>query len=218
MIKIAFAEDHALVREAIADVIDRFGGFRVTCRACNGLDLINQIEENGAPDIAILDLAMPEMDGEETAEWLAKHHPQTAVLILTSYDSEDRLIPLVRIGIRGFMKKDIDKADLHTALKDVMTKGYYLGGDTGARLFEYVSGKRVKNEEARDGHPEVSLDGKEIEFIRHCCSDLTYKGIGREMGLSSRATDTLRDTVFNKLQVRTRVTLAMFAMRNKLME
>lgn len=218
MTTVAFAEDHALVREAIADVIDRFGGFKVTCRASNGIDLINQIQASGAPDIAILDLAMPEMDGHETAEWLAKHCPDTAVLILTSNDSEDTLIPLVRIGIRGFMKKDIDKPDLHTALKDVMTKGYYLSGDTGVRLLAFVRGQPKHGKEDEEAPPGPQMDEMETGFIRLCCTDLTYKGIAQKMGLTPRAIDMMREEVFRKLQVRTRVTLAMFAMRNKLVE
>jgi two-component system invasion response regulator UvrY len=210
MVTIAFAEDHALVREAVADMIEGFGGYRVTCRARNGIDLIDQIAVAGAPDIALLDLSMPDMDGQETAAWLIKNHPKTAVLILTSHDSEAMLVPLVRLGIRGFMRKDIEKSEMRAALKEVMARGYYLGGDTGVRLFEFV--RNNPNEYS----PEMLLNEKEIEFIKLSCTDLTYKGIAEQMDLSPRAIDGIRDVVFEKLKVRTRVALSMFAMRNGL--
>ncbi|MBS1565758.1 MAG: response regulator transcription factor [Bacteroidetes bacterium] len=214
MIKVAFADDHTIVREGIAGIIESFGGYKVTCKARNGLELMEQIGRAGSPDIAILDLLMPDMDGYETVAWIGKYHPDTLVLILTSQDSEDALIPLVRMGIRGFLPKDIEKKELHTALKDVVRNGYYLGGETGIRLFEFISGKTEEGKEALD--PRKLLTEYEIDFVRRCCSDQTYKEIAQEMRLSPRTIDSLRDQIFVKLGVRTRVTLAMLALRNKL--
>jgi len=210
MITVAIADDQGIVREGIAKLIEELG-YKVTCRAGNGVELIDQIGIVGAPDIVVLDLSMPDMDGHETAVWLGKYHPKTAVLILTSHDSEVLLVPLIRVGIRGFLRKSLDPSDLRTALQDVMTKGYYLSGDTGARLFHLVRGN--PNDDI-PGKPK--LDERELEFLRLCCTPLTYKGIAEAMELTPRAIDGMRDGVFQKLQVKSRVTLALFAVRNGL--
>ena len=117
MIKVIMADDHILLRNALASLIDKSDSCKVIAEASNGKELIDSIQKDNYPDIAILDLNMPVMDGHETAQYLQKHHPKIKVLMLTMYDSELVLIRLLKAGVKGFMKKDIHPKELIHALQ-----------------------------------------------------------------------------------------------------
>lgn len=103
--KVLLADDHVLLRDALATLIDSFSEFKITAVASNGKEVVSFIENGQLPDIVLLDLNMPEMDGYQTAQWLHDEHPGIKILILTMYDSEIALIRLLQVGVRGFLKK-----------------------------------------------------------------------------------------------------------------
>src|SRR5258707_44251 len=103
MTTVALVDDHAILRDPLARGIDEFEGYKVTCLAGNGKELVEHIGLCGAPDIVILDLNMPVMDGYETAIWLQKNHPRAIVMMLSAYDSEMIMVRLLRTGVKGFM-------------------------------------------------------------------------------------------------------------------
>ena len=105
--KVILADDHVLLRDALAALIDSFEECKIIAVASNGKELVRLIEAGQLPHIVVLDLNMPEMDGYETAQWLQDTHPDIKILILTMYDSEIALIRLLQVGVRGFLKKDI---------------------------------------------------------------------------------------------------------------
>src|SRR5688500_3154501 len=106
-IRVTLADDHILLRNALAALIDSFEECTIINQSGNGKEMINAVTAGIIPDVAILDLNMPEMDGFETAEWLHKNFPQVHILMLTMYDSELSLIRLLQTGVKGFLKKDI---------------------------------------------------------------------------------------------------------------
>src|SRR2546423_4254582 len=103
-IKIALADDHVLLRNALANLINNFTDCSVVIQANNGKELIRQVKEGVFPDIVLLDLNMPELDGHETASLLQENYPEIHVLMLTMYDSELSLIRLLQAGVKGFLK------------------------------------------------------------------------------------------------------------------
>src|SRR6188508_925906 len=109
---IILADDHILLRDALAKLINSFPQFSVIAVSANGSEVIKTIEDGKVPDIVVLDLNMPIVDGFETAAWLKANHPQIKILILTMYDSEIALIRLLQVGVRGFLKKDIHPLEL----------------------------------------------------------------------------------------------------------
>ncbi len=123
--KVLMADDHILLRNALASLIDTFDECSVIHLASNGEEVKTAIEDNQKPDIAILDLNMPKMDGYETAKWLHENHPDIKIFILTMYDSEIALIRLLQAGVRGFLKKDIHPNELKAAILAVVNDGYY---------------------------------------------------------------------------------------------
>jgi two-component system, NarL family, invasion response regulator UvrY len=156
---------------------------------------------------------MPEMDGLETALWLHDNHPQIHILMLTMYDSELSLIRLLQAGVKGFLKKDIHPSELKFALQSVMQSGFYYSNHTTGKLVNLFRNTNGGNNNLQ----KAMLTEQEFEFLKLACSDLTYKEIAQKMGLNPRSIDTLRDQLFTRLDVKSRVGLAMIAIRHGIM-
>jgi Response regulator containing a CheY-like receiver domain and an HTH DNA-binding domain len=211
IINVALADDHVLLRDALATLIKSFDNCQVLFTASNGKEVIDKIEDNQVPDVLILDLNMPVMDGYETINWLQKNKPEVHTLMLTMYDTDLTLIRLLQAGVKGFLKKDIHPDELKFAIRSVVESGYYYS--------HYVTGKVVNlfrytldDNAAKKGN----LSETEIQFLRLSCTEMTYKAIATEMNLSPRHVDSLRDQLFLRLDVKSRVGLAMFAIRHGL--
>lgn len=204
------ADDHVLLRNALASLIDSFGDCKVIYQCGNGKELKTRIKEGATPDVLLLDLNMPEMDGFDTAEWMQKHYPEVHVLMLTMYDSDLSMIRLLKAGVKGFLKKDIHPSELKFAIHSVMESGYYYSN--------HITGKLVNLfRNSADGYQSVQrsmLGEQEIDFLKLACTDMTYKEIAQRMGLNPRSIDTLRDQLFIKLDVKSRIGLAMVAIKH----
>jgi two-component system, NarL family, invasion response regulator UvrY len=204
--KIILADDHILLRDALASLINNFDAFTVTAVAGNGQEVIAALANGCQADIALMDLNMPQMDGYETAKWLAQQHPGIKIIILTMYDSEIALIRLLKAGVHGFLKKDIHPDELKNALLTVAAGEYYYSNHTTvkiASLFRKPSGIE-----------KSTLSDIEIEFLKLASTDMTYKEIAQALGMTPRHVDTYRDALFTKLDVKSRVGLAIYAVKN----
>jgi DNA-binding NarL/FixJ family response regulator len=211
-IHVAMADDHTLLRNALANLINGFENFKVVLEVGNGKELQEALKTAAVPHVILLDLNMPEMDGYETAAWLNEKHPNIHILMLTMYDSEQSLIRLLQLGVKGFLKKDIHPVELKFALESVLQSGYYYSQQTSgkmANLFRTRNGQGMAFE-------KNMLSAQETQFLKLACSELTYKEIAQEMSLNPRAVDALRDNLFQKLDIKSRVGLAMYAMRQGL--
>lgn len=207
---IILADDHILLRDALVNLINSFPEFTVVRVAADGTEVVKEIQAGTVPDMVVLDLAMPKMDGYETAAWLKMNYPGTRIVVLTMYDSEIALIRLLQVGVRAFLKKDIHPTDLKLALVSVANDGYFYSHQTTAKLGSLF-------EKSSDNHQSVDkslLTEKEIKFIKYACSELTYKEIAMEMKLTPRIIDNYRDSLFDKLNVKSRVGLALYAIKN----
>lgn len=209
-IKVALADDHVLLRNALAQLINGFEGCKVVHEANNGKELIAQLQKGNIADVVLLDLNMPEMDGFATTAWLQQYQPSVHILMLTMYDSDLTMIRLLKNGVKGFLKKDIHPSELKFALQSVVQSGYYYSNNATGKLFNLFR----KNNEGGTGLDKALLTEQELDFLRLACSDLTYKEIALQMKLNPRSVDTLRDQLFTKLDVKSRVGLAMVALRN----
>ena len=211
-IKVALVDDHVLLRNALASLIERSEQCQVVLQASNGKEMMQQMTGRNMPDVLLLDMNMPEMDGHECALWLKQKHPDVKVLMLTMYDSEISLIRLLQAGVKGFLKKDIHPAELLHAIQSVVTAGYYYSPQTSSRL----AGLFRENADRSSLLQKVMLEDIEVEFLKHVCSELTYKEIAQRMGMNPRSIDGLRDNLFTRLDVKSRVGLAMYAIRQGL--
>ena len=211
-ILVAVTDDHALLRNALARLVNTLEGYSVLFEADNGKDLRTKIMQHLIPDIVLLDVNMPELDGFETTKWLQKNYPQVKVLVLSMMSDEGTIIKMFRLGAKGYLLKNTEPAELKLALDAIINKNVYLS--------EYVSAKLVSglNKDADRDVSEVVLNEKERDFLRWTCTELSYKEIAEKMFVSARTADDYRQSLFTKLKVHSRVGLVMYAIKNGLVE
>lgn len=207
---IVLIDDHVLLRNGLANLV-RDLGYAVLFEADNGKDFIEKLKPRFLPDIVLLDINMPMMDGYDTANWLKKFYPGIKVLALSMNDNENAVIRMIKAGAKGYILKDTDPSELKTALHHLISKGFYYS--------EMVTGKLIHaiNDPANQDNTTsgiVELNDKEQDFLRQVCTELTYKEIAEKMSVSPRTVDHYRDNLFEKLNVKTRVGLVMYAIRN----
>ena len=211
---IAIADDHRLVAEAFSDLIDKFDTYYVQIVAENGRDLLAQLRNSSpVPDIALVDLNMPEMDGFETAIQLRQLYPGIRVLALSMTDREEHIVRMFRNGARGYLLKGCRSSELRQALDEVMTKGFYYS--------DFLTHQLIRSVNAPEASGPVSyfgLNNREFNFLKMACSELTYNEIADKMCVSPRTVDGYREMVFQKMSVRTRVGMVMEAMRHGMVQ
>lgn len=212
---VVLVDDHVLLRNGLASLIRSFGRFDVLFEASDGKDLIRQLRISRCPDVILLDIGMPEMDGYETACYLSRHYPEIRVLALTMSDADTAIVRMIKNGAKGYILKDIDAHGLERALDAIVDKGYYYSETVTEKLIDTVT---HPDEPVRRFRDILSLNDREIEFIKLVCTEWTYKEIADRMYLSPRTIDGYRDALFEKLNVRTRVGLAMYAVKNGIVQ
>lgn len=208
---VALVDDHVLLRNGLANLVTELGDFHVLFEADNGRHFQQLVSEHGAPDMVLLDINMPDMNGFETASWLQRLHPLTRILALSMYDNETSIIKMVRNGAKGYILKDTSPAEFRTAMDTVYKKGFYYSEMLTGKLINAVN--KMGDDEPGNG---IKLSDREVDFLKLACTEFTYKEIAEKMFVSPRTIDGYRDDLFEKLGIKTRVGLAMYAVRNGL--
>lgn len=207
-IAVVIVDDHSLFAQALENLINSFGDYGVLYHVKNGRELIQKLEQKeNIPDLAIIDINMPVMNGLETTQWLTKNLPSVKVIALSMDDEELTIIRMLRAGAKGYLLKDITPGVLQSAFKDVLEKGFYYSNC----ITNTVLTSLHKNKE-----PDQELKEREIEFLKLVCTEMTYKEIASEMCLSPKTIDGYRESLFEKLRIKSRVGLAIYAIKNKI--
>lgn len=203
-IHIALADDHTIVRRALTAAIHSLGNFRVVIEADNGIQLIRRLDSQASiPDICILDIDMPHLNGYDTAIRLKKKWPGLKILALSMYFSEYSIIRMFRSGARAYVHKDMSKEELGHALTGLYHNGYYYPEVISGRIIPVLTEtKEIRN---------ILLTPREEEMLRYFYSDKSYEEIADELYVSIRTVETFRDLLFKKLGARTRVGLVIYA-------
>ena len=207
---IVIVDDHLLIAKAISTIIEKIDGFEVLYETDNGKSMIDRFKATKAlPDIVLLDISMPVMDGFETAKWIKENHPEIKIMALTMQGDDESLIKMIRNGAMGYLNKNIHPAELEKALNAIVTKGFYYPDWAASRLLHALANDKV---------PSVNntITEREKEFLTFTCTELTYKEIAEKMICSPRTVESYRDSLFEKLGVKTRVALALYAVKSGL--
>lgn len=210
MAAIVLVDDHVLLRNGLSSLIKSLG-HTVVFEADNGNDFCNKLNAAQVPDIILLDINMPTMDGYETCRWVKNNYPGIKVLALSMYDKEDAIINMLKAGARGYLLKDSEPMQLKTALHDIEHKGYYYSDLVNGKLIHAIN-------QLEESNNLPQLSERETAFLKYTCTELTYKEIADKMYVSPRTVDGYRDSLFEKLNVKTRVGLAMYAIKKGLVE
>ncbi|SRR6266496_2571600 len=208
--KVVLIDDHVLLRNGLASLVKSFDDYTVLFEANNGQHFIEQLNANELPDVVLMDINMPGKDGFETTLWLKHNYPYVKVLALSMYDNEQSIIRMLKNGAKGYILKDTDPREFKAALDSVFSKGYYYSELVAGKLIHAVNNL----DDAEPGNHSLGLNERELEFIRLACTEMTYKEIADKMFLSPRTIDGYRDALFEKLNMKTRVGLVMFAIKN----
>jgi DNA-binding NarL/FixJ family response regulator len=212
---IAIVDDHAMLRKGLAALINFFPNYKVLFDVANGKEFISQLNSNRLPDIALLDIAMPEMDGYATATWIRDNHPEIKILALSTMDSETSIIKMIRSGARGYILKDAEPAELKLAFDEVISRGYFYNDLVTRKVLNAV---HQLTEPKNTTSTFANLSAREIEFLKYACTEMTYKEIADKMTLSVRTVEGYRDNLCEKLELKSRIGLAMYAVKNRIAE
>jgi two-component system, NarL family, invasion response regulator UvrY len=188
--------------------VEGFGDFKVILQASNGKELLHKLDPNRLPQLVLLDNRMPELDGIETAKELTRLYPQIKILALSMMDDEQSIIGMIRNGAKGYVLKDAEPGALREAMQDVLYRGFHYSDLVTGRLIHTLQ----KGGDLTGSH-EPKLTERETEFLKLACSELTYKEIANQMHVSPRTVDGYRDVLFEKLGLKSRVGLALFAIK-----
>lgn len=209
LIKLAVADDHVLFREAICAQINTWDDCKVILQAANGRQLLDRLNNNNLPDVALIDIAMPEMNGYETMKALKEKYPAIKLMALSAYNSNEMVCQLIKLGARGFVNKNDDAIRLKKAITQIVQEGYFFSDHTAAKMVEKAiqTGIHINKDDIND---------KEIIFLKLLCTEKTYKEIADEMDISERHTEYIRNVLFEKFNCKSRTGLAVLSIEKGL--
>ncbi|QIE58225.1 response regulator transcription factor [Rasiella rasia] len=209
--KIAIVDDHTLLATSLEQLIISFGNFSVLHVSKNGKEFQqNLLACAEMPDLVLLDINMPVMDGYETANWLKEQHPKINVLALSMEDDEAAIIKMIHNGAKGYLLKDTPPETLKVAISEIINNGFY-HSDLVANTLVHAFNKKHEVE-------GLGLKNTELRFIKLAATDKTYKEIADIMNLSPKTIDGYRQDVFKRYNIKNRVGLVLFAIKNGLVE
>ncbi len=212
-VRLVVVDDHVMMAQAIAGMLNAREELSVLWTARNGRELLEKLEsEETLPDMVLLDINMPVMNGWETAESLQLKYPELRILCLTMNDDDLSVIRMFKHGAKGYVLKDAQEEELISAIHSVMTKGFYYS-DYVARVM--ISSFR-EEQKLPHAHEPVPIKEREMEFLILCCTELSYKQIADIMHLSPKTIDGYRDDLFQKLHVKSRIGLVLYALKHGL--
>jgi two-component system, NarL family, invasion response regulator UvrY len=209
-VNVAIADDHKLLRLGLVQLVES-SGFNVVGEADNGIQMTEMLKQNLNPDVILMDINMPIMDGIAATKWIKKNYPHIKVLGLSMLNDDPTIIKMIRSGAKGYLLKDTEPNELKRAIIEVATKGFYFSPLVNGRLINSITGEGKDKEKE-----EVSLTEKELIFLRLICSDKSYREIAEDMHLSVRTIDGYRDNLFQKLDIESRVGLVLYSIKKKI--
>jgi DNA-binding NarL/FixJ family response regulator len=211
-VKVALVDDHELIRQGLSTLVVSLG-YICHFEANNGQQMIEKLNKIDLPDIILLDINMPEMDGFETIEWLNKHFPNIKILILSMYDNEEKIKKALLLGAKGYLLKDARPEELNEAIDTVMSKGYYYPNFLTEERLDLLNDLKKLEESFEDSK---NLTINEIEFLQLVCSGTSYNEVAKEMRLSRNETKNLRNGLLKKLNVKNQIELRIYAQEKRL--
>lgn len=216
-INVCIVDDHNLFRKAIVRLIKTFNCIGEVTDAGNGKECLELFKKN-TPDVVLLDLEMPVMNGVDTAEILVTKYPELKIIILTMHDSENYILHLMEMGVHSILLKNTDPTELEKAILSVVEKDFYHNELISSVLRKSVIG-HAKAERPVFAHNKLALlsEREKIVVTLLCRNESTNKEIAEKMNLSLRTIEGIRADIFEKLELKSAVGLVKFAYHAGLM-
>ncbi|MDB5150043.1 MAG: response regulator [Mucilaginibacter sp.] len=209
-IKIAIADDYTIYRDGLKIGLSQDENLEVMLEAADGEDLIKGIEIN-MPNVIIMDLKMPVMDGMEATKFIKKKYPDIKILVVTMYDDEKFVIHLMEIGANGYLLKNAEAEEIRKAIYSVHETGYYFNNIVSNALLKKLVMKGNIKPSFKEG---VELTEREQDVLKLICAEKTANEMGKQLFLSPRSVEGIRQRLIDKVGVRNTAGLVMFAVKN----
>ena len=210
MIKIAIADDYKIYRDGLKVGLAADDNLEVVLEADNGEDLLKGLEE-AQPDIIIMDLKMPIMDGMEATREVRKKFSSIKVLVVTMYEDDKFIIHLMENGANGYLLKNADSDEIRKSIYAVYENGYYFNDLVNKALLKKLV---MKGNFKPSFNQDVEFTEREQEVLKLICEEKTAAEIGKEIFLSPRSVEGIRQRLIEKVGVRNTAGLVMFAVKN----
>lgn len=214
-IKVMIADDHELIREGISRVLDMENDIEVICKVKSGVEALDSIKKC-KPDILLLDINMPEMNGIETLQRIKSTSTKTKIIMLTVYDDIEYVSQSINLGADGYVLKDSDSDTLVKTIKIVYDGGSYIQPTLATQLIKYMTDEKkatIKTRETTD-----ALTKREIGIMKEIASGLSNKGISEKLDISEKTVKNHVSSILRKLELQDRTQVAIYAIKNKLVE
>lgn len=209
--RLALVDDHILFRKSLAACIDLWVEYRVMLQAGSGSELRSLLQQTPLPELILLDIRMPGMNGFEIIEWLQHQYPDIKLLVISMLEEDHCLEKLLNMGVHGYLQKDAEPNELKNALDQIRLKGQYLHSTSCLHLLQERN--KMKHRQTSEAMLAAMLSDRERIFLQWLCTDKSYKEIAAEMFVSPRTIDGYRDNLLKKINVASRVGLVTFAIR-----
>lgn len=213
-IKIAIADDYKIYRDGLKVGLMADEKFEIIMEADNGEDLLEAMKTS-LPDIVIMDLKMPVMDGMEATKFIRKNFPEVKVLVVTMYDDDKFIIHLMEIGANGYLLKNAEPEEIRKAIYSVKENGYYFNDLVNKALLKKLV---IKNHIKPSFNKDVEFTERELEVLKMICEEKTAAEIAKEIFLSPRSVEGIRQRLIEKVGVRNMAGLVMFAVKSGIAE
>ncbi|AGG07724.1 LuxR family transcriptional regulator [Dehalococcoides mccartyi] len=209
MIKVLLADDHVIVREGTRELIQRESGMMVVGEASDGVEAV-EMSMKVHPDVVVMDIAMPRLNGIEATKQIKQLLPTTAILILTAYESEQYILAILEAGAAGFLLKNVKGTQLLEAIRSVYAGESVLQPSTTRRVIDQLINKAAKTEELSAVNP---LTEREIEVLKMAARGVSNKDIADQLYLSNRTIQTHLSNICKKLSVGSRTEAILYGLK-----
>ncbi len=209
-IKIAIADDYKIFREGLKVGLSADDGLQVVAEADNGEDLVKALE-TATPDVILMDLKMPLMDGMEATKIVRKKYPAMKVLVVSMYEDDKFIIHLMENGANGYLLKNAEPDEIRRSIYAVHENGYYFNDLVNKALLKKLV---LKNNLKPSFNQNIDLTEREQEVLKMICEEKTAAEIAKEIFLSPRSVEGIRQRLIEKVGVRNTAGLVMFAVKN----
>ncbi|MBC8151299.1 MAG: response regulator transcription factor [Bacteroidetes bacterium] len=216
-IKLALADDHTMFRQGLAAMLQQVSDFDLMLEAANGQELIDKLPRR-LPDVVLLDLQMPVLDGPATADYLRENYPLIKVIVLTMHDEDRMVLHLLEKGVSGYLLKDADTAEVEKAVRKVLVDDVYITDFVARTLLRKVNHKPLILPQPSSFATRVVLSDREKEVLKLICQSLSTAEISEKIFLSPRTVEGHRLRILEKTGTRNTAGMVAYAFKNGLIE
>jgi DNA-binding NarL/FixJ family response regulator len=216
LIKIAIADDHKIFRDGIKMALSNKENLKILWEAEDGRDMMHKIEIK-MPDVLLMDIRMPEIDGINAIQILRKEYQAVKIIVLTMYDDHQMISKMMEMGANAYLTKTTDPEEIYEAILTCMNEDFYFNDLVNAAVMGKLMQKKSVRQIYGDSLP-VTFSEKEIKILQLLSEDKTTEEISKQIFLSPRTIETIRQNMKSKVNAKTIGGLIMYAMRNKLIE